>query len=73
MFYLTVRASTPDKIPTKAQLRSILNYMDIKGRAIILFLASTGCRIGETLRLKKIDLKLRARERIYQELIDRQW
>jgi integrase len=47
--------------------------MDIKGRAIILFLASTGCRIGETLRLKKIDLKLRARERIYQELIDRQW
>ena len=34
--------------------------MDIKGRAIILFLASTGCRIGETLKLKKIDLKLRA-------------
>ena len=52
------RAITPDKIPTKAQLRRILNYMDIKGRAIILFLASTGCRIGETVKLKKIDLKL---------------
>ena len=51
-------AATRDKKPTREQLRTILDYTDIKGRALILFLASTGCRIGETLQLQKVDLDL---------------
>ncbi len=45
------RAITPDKIPSKNQLRTILNYLDIKGRSVILFLVSSGCRIGEALQI----------------------
>jgi len=51
-------AATRDKKPTRQQLRKILDYTDVKGRALILFLASTGCRIGETLQLRKTDLDL---------------
>ncbi len=42
----TSRVVTFDEKPTKTQLRSILNYMDVKGRSLFLFLASSGCRIG---------------------------
>ena len=55
-----VRAETRDKKPTKAQLKQILNYADIKARAMILFLLSSGARIGETLKLKIEDLELDA-------------
>jgi integrase len=54
------RAETRDKKPTKTQLKKILNYMDIKGRAMVLFLLSSGCRIGEILQLTKEDFKLDA-------------
>jgi len=51
-------ALTRDKAPTKEQLRQILSYLDEKGRALVLFLASTGCRIGETCALGVDDLML---------------
>ena len=49
------RAETKDKKPTKQMLKKILNYADIKARAMILFLISSGARIGETLQLVKDD------------------
>ena len=55
-----VRAETRDKKPTKAMLKKILNYADLKSRAMILFLISSGARIGETLQLKKEDFDFEA-------------
>ena len=55
-----VRAETRDKTPTKDMLKKILNYADIKARAMILFLVSSGARIGETLKLKIEDFELDA-------------
>ncbi len=53
-----IRAETRDKKPSKAQLKKILNYLDIKGRAMVLFLLSSGCRVGESSQLKICDLEL---------------
>ncbi|MHA1361720.1 MAG: tyrosine-type recombinase/integrase [Candidatus Freyarchaeota archaeon] len=39
-------------------LQKILNQMDLKGKALFLFLASSGCRIGEALKLTLDDIKL---------------
>lgn len=47
-----VKAETQDRKPSKVELKRILNYMNIKGKAMVLFLASSGARIGETLQLK---------------------
>ena len=55
-----VRAETRDKKPTKTQLKQILNYADIKLRALCLFLVSSGTRIGETLQLLMEDFELEA-------------
>ena len=55
-----VKAETRDKSPTKTQLKKILNYADIKARSMILFLVSSGARIGETLKLKIEDFELDA-------------
>jgi len=55
-----VRAETKDKKPTKAMLKKILNYASLITRALILFLISSGARIGETLQLKKEDFDLEA-------------
>jgi integrase len=55
-----VRAETRDKKPTKAMLKKILNYADLKARAMILFLLSSGARVGETLQLKKENFDLEA-------------
>lgn len=54
------RATTQDKKPSKEILRNVLNHSNIKGRSLFLFLVSSGARIGETLQLKKDDLKLEA-------------
>jgi integrase len=54
------KAETHDRKPTREELKKILNYADIKCRAMVLFLASSGARIGETLRLEKQDFKLDA-------------
>ena len=53
-----IKAETRDKRPTKTQLKKILNYLDIKGRAMVLFLLSSGARRGETLQLRIDDLDL---------------
>lgn len=53
-----IKPQTQDKRPTKLQLKRILNYVDIKGKALILFLASSGTRIGETLKLLEEDFNL---------------
>ena len=53
-------AQTRDKCPSKTQLKKILNYLDIKGRALVLFLVSSGARIGETLQLNIDDFELDA-------------
>jgi site-specific recombinase XerD len=50
--------STQDVILTKEQFRDVLKYLSIHSKAIALFLLSTGCRIGETLKLdiQNVDL-----------------
>ena len=53
-------AITQDDILTKEQFRAIMNHLYITGRALTLFLVSTGARIGETLQLKLEDLNLDA-------------
>ena len=55
-----VKAETRDKKPSKVQLKQILNYADIKCRSNVLFLVSSGARIGETLQLKTEDFNLDA-------------
>ena len=55
-----VKAETHDRKPSREELKRILNYADIKCRAMVLFLASSGARIGETLKLRIQDFKLDA-------------
>jgi len=55
-----VKAETHDRKPTREELKKILNYGDIKCRAMVLFLVSSGARIGETLKLRIQDFKLDA-------------
>ena len=55
-----VKAETKDKKPSKIQLKQILNYASIKCRSLILFLVSSGARIGETVQLKIEDFNLDA-------------
>jgi integrase len=52
------RAITIDKVPTNEELKHILDYMPIQGKALYLTLASSGMRIGEALRLEMDDLDL---------------
>lgn len=54
------RATTQDKAPSKEILRRILTHSNIKLRALVLFLVSSGCRIGETLQLEKQHFNLEA-------------
>ena len=51
---------TQDDILTKEQLRVMMNHLYISGRALTLFLVSTGARIGECVQLKIEDLNLDA-------------
>ena len=52
------RALTIDKVPSNAELRSIISHLPEHGRALFLTLASSGMRIGESLQLKIGDLEL---------------
>ncbi len=52
------RASTQDKILTKPQLKRVLQHSSVHGRALALFLLSTGARIGESCKLKMEDIDL---------------
>jgi Site-specific recombinase XerD len=50
--------TTQDEVLNKEQLRDILQHLTVSGRALTLFLISTGARIGETLKLTVDDLNL---------------
>ncbi len=51
---------TADKSGTREEWRKILLETSTQGRALLMFLLSSGCRIGETLELKLSDLDLDA-------------
>lgn len=53
------RAATLDRVPTRAEFKTMLMHGDVKDRALFLFTMSSGMRIDEVLKLKlsMIDLK----------------
>ena len=54
-----IKPQTQDKAPTKQQIKKLLDYtVDIKAKALFLFLASSGCRVDEALNLEIDDLNL---------------
>lgn len=55
-----LKPETRDKKPSKSMLKQILNYADIKCRSMVLFLVSSGARIGETMQLRIEDFHLDA-------------
>jgi integrase len=53
------KARTLDEVPSDSSiLRRIFTHMDVKGRALFLTLASSGMRIGESLKITLEDLDL---------------
>lgn len=50
------RALTQDRIPTMEEFKRILAYSDIKMKALLLTLASSGMRIGEATQIKIEDI-----------------
>lgn len=52
------RAATQDDILTKEQLRMVLQHASVHGKALALFLLSTGVRIGAACQLKMRDIIL---------------
>jgi len=52
--------ATQDDILTKEQFRAVLNHLPVNAKALVLFLTSTGGRVGEILKLKITDLNLEA-------------
>jgi integrase len=53
------RARTIDLVPSNADVQKILVDLPLHGKCIFLFLLSSGCRIGETLKLNVADLDFR--------------
>jgi integrase len=51
---------TEDRIPTQSELRTICEHLPLNARAMTLLMASSGMRIGETLKLEVDDLNLKA-------------
>ena len=47
-----------DALPSKDDLQNILKYANVRTKAIVLFLLSSGLRVGELINLKLKDLKL---------------
>jgi integrase len=54
-------ARTAEKDVDVELLRKLLSHMDLKGRAVVLTLASSGMRIGEVVRVKLSDVDLSPR------------
>lgn len=52
-------ALTLDRAPTTEELKKILSYGDLKARALFMFLATSGMRIGETLQIQLNDIDLK--------------
>jgi integrase len=51
-------ARTVEKDLSKEDIRKVLLYCDVRGKALLLFLLSSGVRIGEALKLKLADVDL---------------
>jgi len=63
------KVMTIDRAPSKEEVKKAIQYSSIEGRALISFLAVTGCRIGEALKIQKGDLELdKRRVRIRPEI-----
>lgn len=54
-----VKSETKDRIPTREELRKILNQLDPLARSFVLFLCSSGCRVGEAIQLEIQDIDLK--------------
>lgn len=52
------RALTIDRVPSNAELKQVMQYLPIHGKALFSILASSGMRIGEALQLKAGDVDL---------------
>jgi len=52
------RALTQDKVPTPEELKEILHYSNIQGKALFLVLATSGMRVNEGLHITLNDLYL---------------
>jgi integrase len=50
---------TDDRIPSPSELRTICEHLPLNARAMVLTMASSGMRIGETLKLEVDDLNLK--------------
>ena len=55
---VNARARTQDRIPTRDELRAIMEHSDIQIRALIMLLSSSGMRAGEAVQLKWSDIDL---------------
>jgi len=56
-----IKGSQPvseEKVPTKAELRSVMMHLPVAGKALFLVLVSSGMRIGEALKIQLDDLEL---------------
>jgi len=58
IFPKSTRPQTKDKILTKEQIKLVLSELSVHGRALALFLLSTGARVGESCKLRMMDLHL---------------
>ena len=55
-------ATFKDEIPEKEDLQKIIRYADIRGKALLLLLSSTGMRIGEALNITWDEIDTEKRE-----------
>jgi len=55
---VNARARTQDRIPTREELRAIMEHSDFQTRALIMLLSSSGMRAGEAVHLKWSDIDL---------------
>jgi integrase len=50
------KAITRESLITREIIKKILSHMDLRGRALTLFLVASGCRIGEALQIEETDI-----------------
>ena len=50
-------AITWEKVPTNEELKRIVEYLPMQGKALALLLSSSGMRIGESVQIKESDIK----------------
>jgi len=51
-------AISREKVPNNEEMKRILEYLPIQGRALALILSSSGMRIGETIQLEESDFEM---------------